>query len=248
MEIIYIMWRRQLKLYWRSKPRVLGSIGQPLLFLIAMGFGFGPVFEKAGGGDYIQFLTPGIVAMTILFGSMFSGMSLIWDRKFGFLKESLVAPVSRTKLLMGRTLGGSTIAVFQGILVLIISLFIGFRIENAHVLLPAVLFMFLVSLFFTLLGTTIATQLEDMEAFPLIMNFLIMPIFFLSGALFPLKGLPASINFIAKINPLSYGVDGLRILFNGVGQFRIGLDISILVVITAAILLIGSRLFGRIQV
>ena len=248
MEIIYIMWRRQLKLYWRSKPRVLGSIGQPLLFLIAMGFGFGPVFEKAGGGDYIQFLTPGIVAMTILFGSMFTGMSLIWDRQFGFLKESLVAPVSRTKLLMGRTLGGATIAVFQGILVLIVSCFIGFRIENVYVLLPMVLFMFLVSLFFTLLGTTIATLLEDMEAFPLIMNFLIMPIFFLSGALFPLKGLPASINLIAKINPLSYGVDGLRILFNGGGQFGIGLDISILVVITAAVLVIGSRLFGRIQV
>jgi ABC-2 type transport system permease protein len=248
MEIIYIMWRRQLKLYWRSKPRVLGSIAQPLLFLVALGFGFGPVFERAGGLDYIQFLTPGIVAMTILFGSMFSGMSLIWDRQFGFLKESLVAPVSRIKLLIGRTLGGTTIAVLQGTLVLIISIFLGFRIENGIILFPAVLFMFLISMFFTLLGTTIATQLEDMEAFPLIMNFLIMPIFFLSGALFPLKGLPASINFIAQINPLSYGVDGLRIMLGGEGQFRLGFDFSIFFIITAVLLMIGSKLFERIQV
>jgi ABC-2 type transport system permease protein len=248
METIYIMWRRQLKLYWRSKPRVLGSVAQPLLFLVAMGFGFGPVFKKAGGVDYIQFLTPGIVSMTILFGSMFSGMSLIWDRQFGFLKESLVAPVPRIKLLMGRTLGGTTIAVLQGMLVLMVSSFIGFSIESAFVLFPAVLFMFLVSMFFTLLGTTIATQLEDMEAFPLIMNFLIMPIFFLSGALFPLQGLPAAIHFITRINPLSYGVDGLRIILGGAGQFRLGLDIPIFVIITTAILVIGGKLFGRIQV
>lgn len=248
MEVIYIMWRRQLKLYWRSKPRVLGSIAQPLLFLVAMGFGFGPVFEKAGGVDYIQFLTPGIISMTILFGSMFTGMSLIWDRQFGFLKESLVAPVSRVKLLMGRTLGGATVAVMQGTLVLVVSHLIGFRIQTVFLVIPGFLFMFLIALFFTLLGTTIATQLEDMEAFPLIMNFIIMPIFFLSGALFPLQGLPDAINFVARLNPLSYGVDGLRTLLSGGGQFGLGLDIAILCVLTTIVMVVGSKLFGRIQV
>jgi ABC-2 type transport system permease protein len=248
MEVIYIMWKRQVTLFWRSKPRVLGSIAQPLLFLVAMGFGFGPVFEKAGGVDYIQFLTPGIVAMTLLFGSMFSGMSLIWDRQFGFLKESLVAPVSRMKLLAGRTLGGATIAVLQGILVLIVSFLIGFRVESLFSLVPAVLLMFLVSLFFTLLGTTIATRIRDFEAFPLIMNFLIMPTFFLSGALFPLEGLPPFITMITRLNPLSYGVDGLRIVLGGEAVFGLGLDIALFMVITVLMLFIGSRLFAKIEV
>lgn len=186
--------------------------------------------------------------MTLLFGSMFSGMSLIWDRQFGFLKESLVAPVSRMQLLAGRTLGGATIAVVQGLLVLFVSFLIGFRVESPVYLVPAVLYMFLIAIFFTLLGTTIATKVRDMEAFPLIMNFLIMPIFFLSGALFPLQGLPTTINLLAGIDPLSYGVDGLRILLGGEQHFGLGTDVPVLVVITTVILVIGSKLFERIEV
>ncbi len=248
MEVIYIMWKRQVTLFWRSKPRVLGSIAQPLLFLIALGFGLGPVFERAGGVEYIQFLTPGIIAMTLLFGSMFSGMSLIWDRQFGFLKESLVAPVPRVKLLAGRTLGGATIAVLQGLLVLIVSLLIGFRMENWLHLIPAVALMFMVSLFFTLLGTTIATRVKDMEAFPLIMNFLIMPTFFLSGALFPLEGLPPAIMLITQLNPLSYGVDALRLVLGGEAVFGLWTDIGLFVLLTAGMLFVGSRFFEKIEV
>ena len=248
METIYIMWIRQLKRYWRSKPRMIGSLAQPILFLVALGFGFGPIFEKAGGGNYIDFLAPGIIAMSILFTSVFTGIEVIWDRQFGFLKETLVAPVSRTKIMIGRTLGGATVGTLQGIIIFLICLLIGFRPGNWMYLPIALVFMFLIALLFTALGTAIASKLNDMQAFPLIINFLIMPIFFLSGALFPLDGLPVAIETIAKINPLSYGVDGLRFAFEGMGHFSIVLDFVVVLLIALVINLIGSYLFSKIQV
>ncbi|MFU8794778.1 MAG: ABC transporter permease, partial [Dethiobacteria bacterium] len=185
MSVIYILWIRQLKRYFRSKARIIGALGQPLLFLFAFGFGFGPVFERAGEGDYMQFLVPGIIAMSTLFTSMFNGIEIIWDRQFGFLKETLVAPVSRVTIMVGRTLGGATVAIIQGLIVLSIALLIGFRIASPLGLFTALLFMFLIATLFTALGTAIASLLEDMHGFQLIMNFLVMPLFFLSGALFP---------------------------------------------------------------
>ena len=127
MDVIYILWLRQIKRYFRSRTRIVGSLGQPLLFLLALGFGFGPIFQRANQGNYIQFLTPGVIAMSILFASVFSGIEIIWDRQFGFLKETLVAPVSRFEIMLGRTLGGATVAIFQGIIVFLISLLAGFR-------------------------------------------------------------------------------------------------------------------------
>src|ERR1700680_1862162 len=118
MSAIYILWLRQLKRYVRSRPRIVASLGQPLLFLLGLGFGFGPIFQRAGQGNYIQFLAPGVIGMTVLFTSIFSGIELIWDRQFGFLKETLVAPVPRLALLVGRTLGGATVGVIQGVVVL----------------------------------------------------------------------------------------------------------------------------------
>src|SRR3989344_2362452 len=209
MEVIYIMWLRQLKRYWRSRARMIGSIGQPLLFLVALGFGFGNIFQKAGQGNYIEFLAPGIIAMSILFTAMFSGIEVIWDRQFGFLKETLVAPVSRAKIMIGRTLGGATVSFLQGLFVLILSLLIGFKF-NIIGLPLAIVFMLLIALLFTAFGTPIASVLEDMQAFPLIINFIIMPLFFLSGALFPLDNVPKALSLTARYNPLSYGVDGLR--------------------------------------
>ncbi len=247
METIYIMWLRQLKRYWRSKSRVIGSLAQPVLFLVALGFGFGPIFEKAGGGNYIQFLAPGIIAMSVLFTSMFNGISLIWDKQFGFLKETLVAPVSRAKIMLGRTLGGATVATIQGIFVLIISYIIGFRIENFIMLPIALLFMFLIAFLFTALGTTIASKLEDMEGFQLIMSFLIMPIFFMSGALFPVEDLPNPLKTVIVLNPLSYGVDGLRGTLNGMFHTAILKDIAVLVVVISIILAIGTYLFSKIE-
>src|SRR5580704_11766705 len=130
MTTIYILWIRQLKRYVRSRARIIGSLGQPLLFLLGLGFGMGPVFQKAGMGNYIQFLAPGVIAMTVLFSSVFSGIELIWDRQFGFLKETLVAPVPRLAIMLGRTLGGATVAVLQGLIVVVICLLAGFRVRN----------------------------------------------------------------------------------------------------------------------
>ncbi|MBS3106917.1 ABC transporter permease, partial [Candidatus Woesearchaeota archaeon] len=209
MTAIPIMWLRQVKRYLRSKARIVGSLGQPLLFLVALGFGFGPIYEKAGGGNYLEFLAPGVIAMSILFTSMFSGIEVIWDRRFGFLKETLVAPVSRISIMIGRTLGGATVAIMQGVIITLISFALGFRIHSFWALPIALLFMLLVALMFTALGTAIASRLEDMQAFPLIMNLLIMPIFFLSGSLFPVTNLPRALDIVIRLNPLSYGVDGL---------------------------------------
>ncbi len=250
MQAIYIIWLRQLKRYLRSKSRIIGSLGQPLLFLVALGFGLGPVFQKAGGGNYLDFLAPGIIAMGILFTALFSGVEIIWDRQFGFLKETLVAPVSRLRIMIGRTLGGATVAVMQGVIVFVLAFLVGFRPEylNVGTFLLALIFMFLIAVLFTALGTAIASQLDDMQGFQLIMNFVVMPLFFLSGALFPLQGLPEGIALVVKIDPLSYGVDGLRQALTGLGQFGLMTDLLVLSAITALLVSLGSYLFSKIQV
>lgn len=248
MPTIYVLWLRQLKKYARSKSRIIGSLGQPLLFLFALGYGLGPVFQKAGQGNYIAFLTPGVIAMTILFTSIFSGIEIIWDRQFGFLKETLVAPVSRFNIMVGRTLGGATVATLQGILVFLISLAFGFRPANLFLSPLALLVMILIALLFTALGTAIASVLEDMHGFQLIMNFLVMPLFFLSGALFPLEGLPKTIGTITRFNPLTYGVDALRGSFTNTFHFGLISDLAILGVVTFLVLVVGSYLFSRIQI
>lgn len=244
---IYILWLRQIKRYIRSPARIVGSLGQPLLFLVALGLGFGPIFQKAGGGDYIQFLVPGVIAMSILFTSVFTGVEIIWDRQFGFLKETLVAPVSRLTIMAGRTLGGATVAMFQGCVVLALATLFGFRF-NPLMIFPTLLFMLLIALLFTALGTSIGSILEDMQGFQLIMNFLLMPLFFLSGALFPLDGLPSALTVIASIDPLSYGVDGLRAALTGAAHFGVGLDFAVLAIIAALFLGLGSYLFSKIQI
>lgn len=244
---IYILWLRQLKRYVRSRSRIIGSLAQPLLFLVALGFGFGPVFEKAGGGNYIQFLAPGIVAMSILFTAVFSGIEILWDRQFGFLKETLVAPVSRVTIMIGRTLGGATVASIQGAVVLIITLIAGFRPDIALVI-PALIFMFAIALVFTALGTAIACLMEDMQGFGLVVNILIMPAFFLSGAIFPLDTAPTLIRYIAYINPLSYGVDGLRMTLAQIPGFGYSIDIIVLAAVMALFVSIGAWLFTKIKV
>lgn len=248
MKTIYIMWLRELKRYMRSRSRIIGSLGQPILFLLALGYGLGATFQKAGQGNYLEFLAPGIVGMSIIFTSIFSGIQIIWDRQFGFLKETMVAPVSRFNIMIGRTLGGATIATLQGIIVFGLALIPGFRPYNWALVLPAFLVMLLISLLFTSLGTAIASQLQDMQGFQLIMNFLVMPLFFLSGSLFPLTGLPKILSVLTKIDPLSYGIDALRQLFINVGHFGLSLDITVLGIITVIFIGIGSYLFSKIQI
>lgn len=248
MQTIYILWLRQLKRYFRSKSRIVGSLGQPILFLIALGYGLGPVFSKAGQGNYLEFIAPGIISMSILFTAIFSGIEIIWDRQFGFLKEVLVAPVTRWQIMLGRTLGGATVAVFQGIIVLLLSLLFGFRIETFTLIPQMLIFMILIALLFTALGTAIASILTDMQGFQLIMNFLVMPLFFLSGALFPLNGVPKVLQIVASVDPLSYGVDGLRGAITGVFHFGLSTDLLVLSLATTILIGVGSYLFSKIEI
>jgi len=247
MNAIYILWLRELKRYIRSRAMIVASLGQPLLYLLVLGFGFGPVFQRAGNGNYIQFVAPGVVGMSVLFTSIFSGIGLLWDRQFGFLKETLVAPVPRITVMVGKTLGGATVAVIQGLLVLIICLIAGFRPVNWLTLPFALVFMILTAIVFAGLGVAIGSVLQDIQGMQLIMNFLVLPIFFLSGALFPLNDLPAVLKVVTRIDPLSYGIDGLRYVLIGSSQFEPALSVGVLCVVALLFLGLGSYSFSKIQ-
>ncbi len=247
MNAIYILWLRELKRYTRSRAMVVASLGQPLLYLLVLGFGLGPVFQKAGNGSYLQFVAPGVIGMSVLFTSVFSGIGLLWDRQFGFLKETLVAPVPRITVMIGKTLGGATVATIQGLLVLIICLIAGFRPANWLMLPVAVFFMILTAIVFAGLGMAIGSQLQDMQGFQLIMNFVVMPIYFLSGALFPLNDLPGVLSFLTRIDPLSYGIDALRNVLLGASHFSPLLSLGVLCISACLFVGLGSYSFSKIE-
>jgi ABC-2 type transport system permease protein len=247
MSAIYILWLRELKRYVRSKAQIAASLGQPLLYLLVLGFGLGPVFQKAGNGSYLQFVAPGVISMTILFSAIFSGIAMLWDRQFGFLKETLVAPVPRIEVMIGRTMGGATVAVIQGTLILMVCLIAGFRPTHLSLLPLAFVFMALIAIVFAALGTAFGSILQDMQGFQLIMNFMVLPIFFLSGALFPLTNLPKPLAIITRLDPLTYGVDALRGVLISASHFGLALDVSVLCTIAVAFLSLGGYLFSKIQ-
>ena len=248
MSVIFVLWLREVKRYMRSRPQIIASLGQPLLYLLVLGFGLGASFQKSGQGSYLQFIAPGVIGMGILFTSIFSGIGLLWDRQFGFLKETLVAPVPRLQIMAGRTLGGATVAMIQGTLVLIVCTIAGFRPQSWAAVPLALLFMALIAIVFSALGTAIGSTLRDMQGFQLIMNFLVMPIFFLSGALFPLANLPGALAIATRLDPLTYGVDGLRGAFIGLAHMGVVLDISVLAVLAAAFVMLGAWAFSKIQI
>jgi len=244
---IYILWLRELKRYVRSRAQIIASLAQPMMYLMILGFGLSPVFQQAGQGSYLQFMAPGVIGMGILFTSIFSGIGLLWDRQFGFLKETLVAPVPRLHIMMGRTLGGATVAMIQGTLVLGVCLIAGFRPASLLAIPEALLFMALVAVVFSALGTIIGSSLKDMQGFQLIMNFLVLPIFFLSGALYPLNNLPRPLAAATRLDPLTYGVDGIRGALIGLSQIGPLVDFAVLFVVAGAFLALGARAFARIQ-
>ena len=248
MAVIYVLWLREVKRYLRSRAQIIASLGQPLLYLLVLGFGLGPVFAQAGRGSYLQFVAPGVVGMGILFTSIFSGIGLLWDRQFGFLKETLVAPVPRLQIMVGRTLGGATIAMVQGLLVLTVCLLAGFRPQSLFGLVLAFVYMTLISVVFAALGTAIGSGLRDMQGFQFIMNFLVMPIFFLSGALYPLNNLPTALAAATRIDPLSYGIDGLRGTLIGLSEIGLVTDALVLTVVASLSLALGAWAFSRIQI
>jgi len=248
MHAIYILWLRELKKYTRSRAQIIASLGQPLLYLLVLGFGLGPVFAKAGNGSYLQFVAPGVIGMTVLFTSVFSGIALLFDRQFGFLKETLVAPVPRIRIMIGRTLGGATVATLQGTLIFVVCLIAGFRPISLATIPLGFLFMVLIAIVFAAFGTAIGSGLQDMQGFQLIMNFLVLPIFFLSGALYPLTNLPAVLAVITRVDPLSYGVDGLRGAFIGVSQFGATTNLVVLACIAVVLLIFGAWRFSKIEI
>jgi ABC-2 type transport system permease protein len=249
MDIVYTIWLRNMKRYIRSKSRIIGSIAMPLFFLLFLGIGLNSVVQLPGlGENYIVFLIPGMVAMSVLFTSVFSGIQIIWDKQFGFLKETLVAPVSRLEIMSGQTLGGATTAVIQGFMILVLSMLIGFTIINPVGFLIALLFMILIGISFTAFGIAIASRMEDMTGFQLIMNFVVFPIFGLSGALFPISSLPAWLIPLTLLDPLTYGVEGIRYGLSGVSQINPLVCGAVIGGFTLVMTILGAFLFRKIRI
>ncbi len=248
MGAIYVLWLRELKRYFRSRVQIVASLGQPLLYLLALGYGLSPVFRRGGEGNYLEFVAPGVIAMTVLFSSLFSGIQLIWDRQFGFLKETLVAPVPRLHIMIGRTCGAATTAMIQGLLVALVAVIAGFRPVGWAGLPLAFAFLALIAVVFTALGTTVGSTLRDMQGFQMVMNFLVLPIFFLSGALYPLAHLPVLLTALTRIDPLTYGVDGLRGALIARGHFSALVDLAVMAVLAVALAWVGAWRFSRIEV
>jgi len=249
MDIIYTIWLRNMKRFIRSKSRIVGSIAMPLFFLLFLGVGLNSVVQLPGlGENYIVFLIPGMVAMSVLFTSVFSGIQIIWDKQFGFLKETLVAPVSRLEIMSGQTLGGATTAVIQGSLILVLSMFVGFPLLNPVGFLIALAFMILIGISFTAFGIAIASRMEDMTGFQLIMNFVVFPIFGLSGALFPISSLPAWMVPLTLLDPLTYGVEGIRYGLTGVSQINPLVCGAVIGGFTVVMTVLGAYLFRKIRI
>lgn len=248
MSAIYILWLREVKRYTRSRAQIVASLGQPLLYLFVLGFGLGPVFQQAGQGSYLQFVAPGVIGMSVLFTSIFSGIGLLWDRQFGFLKETLVAPVPRIQIMIGRTLGGATVAMIQGLLILVVCLIAGFRPASLAAVPLAIFCLTMIAVVFSALGTAIGSTLQNMQGFQLIMNFLVMPIFFLSGALFPLGNLPKALSIATRLDPLTYGIDGLRGALISTSHFGVATDLGMLGLAAAVFMVLGAYSFSKIQI
>jgi len=208
---IYTIWSRDIIRFSRNRARIVASLGQPLLFLFVFGAGLSPAMGAIAGGNlkFEQFMFPGILAMAVLFTAIFAAVSIVWDREFGFLKEVMVAPVSRVAVALGKLAGGSTVAMFQGSLVLLFAPLLGIKLTLDQALILIGL-MLLLAVVMSALGILVAARQRSMEGFQVIMNFIMLPMFFLSGAFFPLNGVPIWMELLAKVNPVTYGVDPLR--------------------------------------
>lgn len=246
---IYALWLRDVKRFLRTPSRIIGSIAMPLLFLVFLAFGFSgaAIPGLPEGVDYLQFLVPGMVGFTMLFGASFAGLSILSDQDVGFLKEILVAPVSRTSIVLGRIAGGSTTALIQAILILLLSIPLGFRVVSLLSLPLALVFLVLIAVTFVGFGVALASQFSDSEGFGLIVQFVIFPLFFLSGAIYPISSFPTPVQLLALANPLTYGVDGLRAVLVGTSEYPLALNLAVLLVSSAVMVGIGTYLFERVE-
>jgi ABC-2 type transport system permease protein len=248
MSELYILWWRHIKRYTRARSRIIGAVGQPIFFMVALGYGLGSVYNKAGQGNYFEFLVAGVILQTMLFSGVFWGMQILFDKRFGFLKEMMVAPLSRLRILVGNALGGTTIVLFQATLVLIIALFFGFRPHDWAMIPAAFAVMLALSMSLTSFGAGLASMVDDFNGFQAINNFLVFPLFFLSSALYPLTNAPPLLKFLGSINPLSYGVDGLRYTLIGVNHFNLWTDVAVIIATLIGCVLFAVNRFERLQV
>ena len=255
----YVIWLRDFKRFWRDKSRRASAIFRPILYLVILGTGLQSAFTMSQGGknvnigflppgvSFIEFMFPGIIAMSLLFAAMFSAMSIVWDREFGFLKEVLVAPVSRTTVVMGKCLGGATQAMLEGCILLImayIPVLVGIYPTPVQVI-KLLLIMVLISLSITSLGILVASGVQTMEGFGMVINFIILPMFLVSGALFPIERLPVWMSILVKLDPLTYGVDALRGVVIGRQAYPLWVDLLVIVAFGAVMLYLATIVFNR---
>lgn len=246
LEALYLVWLRDLKRFVRDRAQLAGTTFRSLLWLVFLGFGLQGSFQPVGGWQYTQFVLPGIMAMAVLFTSIQSTITIIWDREFGFMKEMLAAPISRLSIVLGKALSGATLGGLEAAVVLAVAPLFGLRLglDNA---LPALGILALLGLGFAGLGIAIASKLRTFEGFGAIMNFLVLPVFFLSGALYPLDRLPEVLLDLVRFNPMSYGVDWLRRVLLGVGHFEPARCLAVLVIFAAATLGYAVHSFYSIE-
>jgi len=251
---IYIMWLREMKRIFRVKARLISNLLMPVLFLAFLGLPLSMVsmngsemFGLPPGVDFLDFLAPGIIGMTILFSSLMGGASVVWDKEFGFLKEVMVAPVSRFSILLGRQAGAMTISIGQALIILLIATLMGVNLQNSPIVLLSIVFMVLTSATFMGLGLILATKLGEMEGFMAILSLFQMPLFFMSVALFPLDLMPKWLGYIICLNPFTYGVDGLRGALVGISTFPLALDLFVIFACAAVLAGLGTHFFSTME-
>jgi ABC-2 type transport system permease protein len=241
---IYVLWLREMKRLIRSKSRFVSSLAMPLMFLIFLGSGFKGV-QFQGVTSYIDFLTPGIAGMAVIFSSTFAGLSVLWDREFGFLKEIAVAPVSNVAVICGRIAGSATTSVFQAMAILILSVPLGFSPATTGIV-ASLPFIVLMAITFTGMGLFFAAFIRDFHGFGLVINFVIFPLFFLSGAVFPISNLPSVVLPVAYLNPLFYGVDGLRAVLLKNSVLPVWFDLVASLIFSVVTVIVGAKAFDRL--
>lgn len=256
IDTIYALWLRELKRFVKSKSRLIGTGGQPLIWLAIVGVGFGSAFAVSGIAgafgkvSYVTFLAPGIIGMTILFTSIFAGINVIWDKQFGFLKEILVAPVPRSAIVLGKIAGSATVSLITAMVIFVVIVIAGvipLSLLSVAGVLESMVFMMLIASVFVSVGLVIASYINNIEGFQVLINFLVLPMFFLSGALFPLENAPLWMKSLSVIDPLSYGVDGMRRALIGVGSHPMLMDFVVILGIAIGLIVIADIAFRRMQ-
>lgn len=247
---VYVICVREFKKFFREKSRLLSTLARPVLWLFVVGTGMSALIRPQAGFSYVQFIFPGMIGMTILFSSIFSAISIVWDREFGFMKEMLVAPISRLSIVIGKAISGTAISVAQAVIILVLIPFLGITITFSQFI-EVVAVAILVSFCITSIGILIASRLTSLDGFNILMNFLVMPMFFLSGAMYPVTSMPPALRQLTHINPLTYGIDAFKhVLLRGskppLGpEFPITLDLFVMLAVSIVMLTLAALSFRR---